>query len=306
MNTNRLNNLYQEHTFAASKWFESRRIIRQLKSFYYAFQRPLYSLLLSRTNFFKNIKQTYTIDRILLNDGGMFKEYVYGSCNRINQIRGSVIFVPGCGYGQHLITLANFEPRLIVACDLYEYQEEWKFVQEVVNREGTEIIFLKGDIDNPIIHDKAPFDWIITDAVLEHVRDLPFFLRQCNSLLKKDGNFYASFGPIWYGPGGDHLDWGLEGIFNHLLLDTNDSTKGVFMCKNKQFSYLHANEYLDILKRADFQIDKLWMKSSSIARNFFKCYPEKEAHVELRGSTVFERYCSGMYLWATKKMSNSL
>ena len=139
--------------------------------------------------------------------------------------------------------------------------------------------------------------------------------------MKKDGNFYASFGPIWYGPGGDHLDWGLEGIFNHLLLDTNeyecnvnsleedaneDSTKGVFMCKNKQFSYLHANEYLDILKRADFQIDKLWMKSSSIARNFFKCYPEKEAHVELRGSTVFERYCSGMYLWATKKMSNSL
>jgi len=321
MSNDRLNRLLEEYRFTTSKWFELQNIIRQLKSVYYVFQRPLYSFLLTRTSFFKNIKRTYNIDRILLNDGGMFKEYVYGSCNRINQIRGSVIFVPGCGYGQHLITLANFKPRLIVACDLYEYPEEWKFVQEVVRKEGTDIVFLKGDIDNPIILDKAPFDWIITDAVLEHVKDLPLFLRQCNSLLKEQGNFYASFGPIWYGPGGDHLYWGPEGIFNHLLLDKNeyeckvssleddadeDSTQSLFMFKNKQFSYLHANEYIDILKRADFLLGKLWIKSSSIAWRYFRLYPEKEARVELRGSNAFDRYCSGMYIWAMKKKSNSL
>jgi len=120
----------------------------------------------------------------------------------------------------------------------------------------------------------------------EYVKNLPLFLRQCNSLLKEQGNFYASFGPVWYGQGGDHLYWGLEGIFNYLLLD--------------------KNEYIDILKGADFLLGKLWMKSSSIAWKYFRLYPGKEARVELRGNNGFDRYCRGMYLWAMKKKSNSV
>ena len=308
MSNNRLYTLYQEHKFAASKWFELQKIIRRLKLMYYLFQRPVYSYLLSKTTSFKDIKQSYNIDRILLNDGGTFKEYIYGICNSRHQIRSSVILVPGCGYGQHLITLANFKPRLIVACDLYEYPEEWKYVQSVIKEKGTKIIFLKGGIENSIIHDMAPFDWVITDAVLEHVNGLEPFLKECHTLLKNDGWFYAGFGPIWYGAGGDHIDWGDEGIFNHLLcegdyderllnLDSSnevDSTEGVFLVKNKLFSYLRAKEYLDALEKYGFLKEILWVKFAMPAWEYFKKHPDKEILLRQKGSTLFDLYSKGL------------
>lgn len=314
MSNDRLNRLLEEYRFTTSKWFELQKIIRQLKLMYYLFQRPVYSYLLSKTTSFRDIKQSYNIDRILLNDGGTFKEYIYNLCNKIRSLRGSSILVPGCGYGQHLITLASFKPKLIVACDLYEYPEEWDFVQELIKKNGTDIIFLKGSIENSIIHDKAPFDWLITDAVLEHVNDLKPFLKECHTLLKDDGWFYAGFGPIWYGPGGDHIDWGDEGLFNHLLcegdyderllnLDSSngvDSTEGVFMVKNKLFSYLRAKEYLDALEKCGFLKEILWVKFAMPAWEYLKKHPDKEILLRQKGSTLFDLYSKGLIIWAKK------
>ena len=255
------------------------------------------------------------MDRILLNDGGMFKEYVYGICNRIHPIRGSNILFPGCGYGLHLITLSRFKPKRIVAFDLYEYKNEWDFLQEIIKKNGVDIIFLNSDIGHPSINKLAPFDWVITDAVLEHVSDLNSFLKECYALMRGNGRFYAGFGPIWYGPGGDHIDWGLEGLFNHLLLSENDynaklfslnsdkegdSTEGVFMVKNRLFSYLHAKEYLGILEKCGFLKESLWVKFSTNAWKYFKRYPERETVLQNQGVDLFDRYCSGMYIWARK------
>lgn len=316
MSNNRSDKLSEEYEFSNLKWFNLQKIIRHLKLIYYLFQRSFVSYLLSQRKPFKDIKQLYNIDGIFLNDGGMFKEYVYSICHRIHPIKNSSVLVPGCGYGLHLITLSSFKPKMIVACDLYEYKNEWDFLQEVIKKNGVDIIFLKSDISQSTIHRMAPFDWIITDAVLEHVNDLNSFLKECHILMKDDGRFYASFGPIWYGPGGDHIEWGWEGLFNHLLLSENDynaklailptdkeqdSTEGVFIAKNRLFSYLHAKEYLDILDKCEFLKEFLWVKFSTPAARYFKRYPERETFLQNQGATLFDRYCSGMYMWAKKK-----
>lgn len=317
MKDNRLDKLFEEYKFSNLKKFNLQKIIRSLKLIYYMFQRPFCSYFLSKMTPFRNIKQLYDIDRILLNDGGMFKEYVYNICDRIHPIKNSSIFVPGCGYGLHLITLSDFKPKMIVACDLYEYKNEWNYLQNVIKKKGVDIKFFKSDINSSEIRSMAPFDWIITDAVLEHVNDLNSFLEECRVLMKNDGRFYASFGPIWYGPGGDHIDWGLKGLFNHLLLSENeyntklsrltddrceDSTEGVFMVKNRSFSYLHAKEYLDILGKNKFLKETLWIKSSTLALKYFKLYPDKESILQHQKKIdLFDRCCSGMYIWARRK-----
>ena len=316
MSDERLKRLFEEYKFVTSEWFRFQKVIRHLKLIYYMLQRPISSFMLAKITPFKNIKQSYGIDRILLNDGGMFKEYVYNICNRIHPIKNSSVFVPGCGYGLHLITLSDFNPKLIVACDLYEYKNEWNYLQEVIKKKGVDIMFLKSDINDSRLNRMAPFDWIITDAVLEHVNDLNSFLKECHIMMKSDGRFYASFGPIWYGPGGDHIDWGLEGLFNHLLLSedeydtklsilTNqkeeDSTEGVFIVTNRLFSYLQAREYPDILDKCEFLKEILWVKFSTPAWKYFKLYPDREYILKQQGANTLDRYCSGMYIWARRK-----
>lgn len=317
MSNERLEKLIEEYRFSTLKWFKFQKIIRHLKLTYYLFQRPLYSYLLTKITPLKKIKNLYSIDRILLNEGGMFKGYVYNICNKMLPIKDSSILVPGCGYGLHLITLSLYRPKRIVAFDLYEYPEEWGFVYDVIRKAGVEIKFLIGDTKNQALKDVGFFDWIITDSVLEHVKNLNPFLEDCYYLLKENGRFYACFGPIWYGPGGDHIDWGSEGLFNHLLLSKNDynvkfklfslnsdkegdSTEGVFMVKNRLFSYLQAKEYLDISEKCGFLKEYLWIKFSTNAWKYFKRYPERETLLQNQGVDLFDRYCSGMYIWARK------
>lgn len=291
-----------------------RKVERKLKLLYYALQRPLFSRLLSAASPLGGIKSKYGVDRILLNEGGTFKEHLYGICNRTYRIEGSSVFVPGCGYGKHLSELAMFRPKVIVACDLYEYAEEWDFLRECIQKKlGVKIIFLNSGINDNAVKEFAPFDWIINDAVLEHVRDLGSFLAQCSALLKESGHFFASFGPLWYGPYGDHIAWGLEGLFNHILLDNKEyeerlnsvqgknSTEGAFIVRHRLLSYLHAGEYLELLERTGFVKNLLWVKFSTQAWKYFKCYGEREALLSERGCDVFDRYCHGMMIWARKR-----
>ena len=57
MSNTRLNKLHQEHKFAASKWFELQKIIRQLKLMYYLFQRPTSGIS-------KNSNEGYFVEKL--------------------------------------------------------------------------------------------------------------------------------------------------------------------------------------------------------------------------------------------------
>lgn len=291
-----------------------------LKLFYYFFQRPLAHLIIKQ-KLKLELKGDCVFDKInrfLLNEGGMFKNYAYKICDGFHPIKNSTILVPGAGYGKNLFQLASFRPKLIVAFDLYEYQEEWKFITEKILKEfGVEVLFFKGGFGSiPKIYENQ-FDFIISDAVLEHIRDFLGFMKSSKKFLKSNGIFYASFGPIWCGPGGDHLDWGKDKLFDHLLLNEeeyqekfretfknysiSDSCEGYFLVKEKLFSRLKVEEYLDILNRTEFKELLLWAKISSSAMNLFRNNQNLHQILNVKGIPKFDRFCSGLYLWSRLK-----
>lgn len=290
------------------------KFIISAKLFYYFFQRPLTHLIIKEKLKLDRDPIFNKIDRFLLDEGGMFKNYVYKICNRFHPLRNSTILVPGVGYGKNLFQLAAFRPKLIVAFDLYKYKNEWDFVSQKIFKEfGVKVLIFKGDFESiPKIYE-SQFDFIISDAVLEHVRDLSKFMEFSRKFLKRNGIFYAAFGPIWYGPNGDHLNWGKDKLFNHLLLNEkeyqkkfnevfnnsciNDSCEGYFLVKEKLFSYLKAKEYLEICLKAGFQKLSLFAKISTLAFSFLNRHPEINDSLNEKGFPQFDRFCRGFYLW---------
>lgn len=304
-----------ENDYREARGFLGRLSIR-LKLIYYFFQRPLAHLFL-HSKVYDVLRNDYFFNhttRLLLNEGGMFKNYIYKTCNDLKPIRNSVVLVPGVGYGRNLFQLARFGPSKIIAFDLYSFEEEWRFLSEKIRKEfGVDVVFIKGSFDAVPEEYFAECDFIISEAVLEHVKNFSEFVGYSKKFLKKDGIFYASFGPIWYGPGGDHIYWGADELFNHLLLSKeeyehklvsfpakldDDSCDAVFMIKEGLFSYLKAEEYLNTLQNNGFRIEKLFAKMSVPAMHLLESNPSIADELDKKNMPLFDRYCGGIYLWA--------
>lgn len=162
----------------------------------------------------------------------MFKKTIYRKCEKFLPIKNAFVLSPGIGWGKNLITLATFKPKKIVAFDLFEFKEEQDFLRDLLKEKfDLEVEFYKGDFESLPEKYRNSFDGVITKAVLEHVKDLPKFLEDMNKFLKKGGIFYGSFGPIWYGAGGDHVGWGEKGLFYHLLADQEEYERNLFSLK---------------------------------------------------------------------------
>jgi SAM-dependent methyltransferase len=285
------------------------------KLLYYFFQRPIANFVLSAylKRYIQNTPIYSEIDTLLLNDGGMFKNYVYRICNKFYPIKNSSILIPGIGYGKNLFQLAAFRPKIIVAFDLFDYSEEWDFLEKAMfERFKVKVVFCKGDFNTLPLKYKNSFDFIISDAVLEHIGNLQAFIQDAKRFLKDDGIFYASFGPLWYGPEGDHIFWNKERIFDHLVLTEKqyqenfkrrfpvveaDTTEGAFMVKNKLFSYLSIQQYFEILSQAGFQKVLFLAKISTKSIHFLTKKPEIQRLLNQKGVPILDRYCSGIYLW---------
>lgn len=303
-----------ERDFKERKNLFSRALILG-KLTYYFFQRPIASFVLRK--FLKkrlSKDKVFTqIDEFLLNNGGMFKRYVYKICDRFYPLKDSTILVPGIGYGKNLFQLASFQPKIIVAFDLYKYQGEWEFLsKKILEKFGVKVLFFEGDFNILPQNYLGFFDFIITDAVLEHVRNLSNFVRKSKNFLRDGGIFYASFGPLWYGPSGDHIYWGRERIFNHLILSKRayeqnlekrfsksetDLMEGAFMVKSNFFSYLPSQKYFEILSQAGFKKLFSFANISTEAISLLKRKPEMDKLLNKKGVPHFDRYCGGLYLW---------
>jgi SAM-dependent methyltransferase len=283
--------------------------------FYYACQRPVSHPFL-KTYLAKYLKKDAvfkSIDSFLLNEGGMFKKHVYKICDSYFPLRCSTICVPGIGYGKNLFQLAASRPKQIIAFDFYDYPEEWEFLKRIIkDKFGVEVVFHKGSLSDIAEKYKDYFDFVITDAVLEHVGDLKSFAVHIKSISKKNGIFYASFGPIWYGPNGDHIHWGKGRIYDHLLLPEEeygknldkrsenieqDSTEGVFIAKNKLLSFLPAYSYIDMLSGAGFEKLCAFAKISTEAVSLLRKKPEMHVYLDNKNTPMFDRFCTGLYLW---------
>lgn len=135
------------------------------------------------------------------------------------------------------------------------------------------------------------FDVIVSDAVYEHCKDLLTVMSETYRLLRPNGIVYASYGPLWYSPGGDHFSprGGFENAYNHVALSPEDF-KGYFESQRnstedfqsggryielKLFSYLTTKQYLEIFQLAGFKIESLILQTSNDSLRFRKNYPDK-------------------------------
>lgn len=288
----------------------------KLKRIYYVFERPIMNVLLRRklSKKLKSDPAFSAVDRFLFNEGGMFKRYAYGISARIRSLKGAMVLVPGVGYGRHLYQLASFQPKQIVAFDPYaRHEEEWDFLKKrIKEKHDVEIEFISGGFDRLPRAYVHSFDHIISDAVIAHVADLRDFLRHSRTYLKEGGVFYASYGPIWYGPRGDLIDWGEENLFDHIVFSKEVYKKKFadkFVAKDgscslpltareKMFSYLKAEEYLTLLKEEGFEKQLLFAKMSGSAAQLLKKQPKLHQKLDEKGVPKFDRFCSGFCLWA--------
>ena len=284
-----------------------------LNRVYHLFKDPFAHILLKKILKKNGVTKPLNspIDRFLLNEGGMNKTRVYKINDNLSKIKGKKILVQGCGFGKNIQYIIEFKPKKIIAFDLYEYSKEWKYLEEYARQRGVKIKFLKDDMSK--ISKKYPeyFDFIVSDAVLEHVKDLSLFMERSYNVLKSGGCFYASFGPLWFGPSGDHVYWGKDRIYDHLLLSEEEylnnvkerHKQGEFdsfdLINEKLFSYKKVSEYLKIFKLNGFIKEKIFAKVSTRAIRLLK---NKKLGQELDKKKVpkFDRYCPGLYVWLGK------
>lgn len=286
-----------------------------LSSLYHFFKDPFMNLILKKKLVRVIPKKDFPseIDFFLHNEGGLHKMRVYSLCNQLKDIKGSKILVPGCGFGRNLIQLISFQPKEIVAFDIYNYPKEWDFLKKYAEKKGVKLVFLKKDILD--VSKKYPcyFDSIFSDAVLEHIQKLDVFLTLSYSILKSKGLFYAGFGPLWFGPGGDHVYWGDKRIYDHLLLSESEYKRNVEkrykenhfnsfdLINEKLFSFKSVQEYFNLFKKANLSSLKIYSKISTKALKLLEKDKKLNNFLTLKKVPLFDRYCPGLYVWYMKR-----
>ena len=231
------------------------------------FRRPIYKIKFK--NFFKS--QKYKINLVLPSKG--FSNFERKKkLNSLSKIYGKNILILGCGNGHDIFEWIKFKPKSITGIDILNYKKSWKKVKLSLKAKkiNTKVNFINNDIINLKTSNK--FDFIVSDAVFEHLKNFSKVIKKCRKLLVQNGMMYASYGPLWYSLGGDHFSNRYNNLngYNHLLLSRKKykeffeknvnsfdlevklhGSAGIFVKKNL-FSKLTANQYMKILKKNKF------------------------------------------------------
>ena len=205
-------------------------------------------------------------------------------------LRGKSILVIGTGTGWDVASWAKFLPSRIIGVDLYEFNS-WPEVKAFcMAKYGVPVEMKKSSLTDLATLEDESFDLVASDAVLEHVTDLPRLMREAHRVLKTSGLFYAAYGPLWYCAGGDHFS-GRGGVthnaYSHLLMSpeqyarylmTNSHEIEDFQCGLRYaelglFSRLRTEEYLTAFINAGFAVDALMFEISKEALQFRGSYP---------------------------------
>ena len=204
----------------------------------------------------------------------------------------ATILVQGTGTGWDAFAWAEMKPRRVIATDLYAFDESWEQIAaECRDRFGVTVEFRQAPLEDHGFLRSGSVDLCASAAVLEHCRDLNSVLAESMRLLRPGGTFYAAYGPLWYGPGGDHFSGrgGLESIYNHIGLDEGaygdyvkahvqpreDFQSGGRYVELDLFSRLATRGYLAAYDKAGFIRDALVVELSPDALAYRKKFPQR-------------------------------
>lgn len=204
----------------------------------------------------------------------------------------STVLIQGAGTGWEAIAWAELKPRRLIATDLYEFADSWEQIAALCrDRLGVAVEFRQAALEDHDFLKSGTVDLCASAAVLEHCRDLDAVLAESSRLLRPGGSFYAAYGPLWYGPGGDHFSGrdGLASLYNHIALD--DDVYRAYVKDHVQqhenfqsggryieldlFSRLTTRGYLAAYQKAGFIRDGLVVELSPDALSWRKKFPAR-------------------------------
>lgn len=185
-------------------------------------------------------------------------------------LQGRDVLVAGCGTARDLESWVKFKPRYIHGIDWFSYERAWTMWHLRFSEisPSVEVKFSQADLEHMSEFPDASFDVVSSDAVFEHLKNLPEVLKEFHRILRPGGLIYATFGPLWYGWGGDHVS-GYDGVatgYNHLLMKgkeyqtyldgmgehSHSEHDGRTWIEHDLFSRLTPRQYLHCLEAAGF------------------------------------------------------
>lgn len=190
---------------------------------------------------------------------------------RFMPLHGIDLLVAGCGTAKDIESWVKLEPNRIVGVDWFSYARAWELWQQryAQTAPSVQVCFKQANLAHMTDYPDASFDLVSSDAVFEHLQNLPEVLAEFHRILKPGGVLYATFGPLWYSYGGDHVS-GYDAIasgFNHLVLGEDaylhyldgmgthqhSEHDGRTWIEHDLFSRLTPRQYLSYLENAGFK-----------------------------------------------------
>jgi SAM-dependent methyltransferase len=203
----------------------------------------------------------------------------------------TTLLVQGTGSGWDLLSWAELRPARILATDAYAFASWEPIARHCRDRFGVRVDFHEAPLEAlPFIASRS-IDLAASDAVFEHVRDLPGVLAETARVLKPRGAVYASVGPLWYTAGGDHFSarGPLADVFAHIDRDPEDFRR--FFDANRHpvedfqsggryveldlFSKLTLDAYLGAFRDVKLDTEHLALQVSHLALDFVRRYPDR-------------------------------
>ena len=277
-----MNNWLAQHHLQSKGW---------LKRISYFFLRPLYSQRYSRFLTPETIEKCRP--RWVLGSRGMpLETRRRWGVRYLPNLREATLLVQGTGSGWDVVSWAQLKPRRIIATDMFSFEESWQEITRYcLDRYRVPVGFRTAPLEDHGFIDSGAIHFIASDAVYEHCRDLPRVMRESHRLLRPGGYLYASYGPLYFCAGGDHLSGlgGLQHYYNHLRLDQASYRRyleehreeaevyygGVPYLELDLFSRLTTGEYLAIYREAGFVVKELILEVSHQALEYKKRFPRE-------------------------------
>lgn len=206
-------------------------------------------------------------------------------------LAAATLLVQGTGSGWDVVSWAEQRPKKIIAVDAWPFPQWDDIARHCKDRLGVEVAFHEAPLERCNFIADHTIDLCTSDAVFEHVRDLPAVLAEARRVLRPGGHLYAGFGPLWFAPGGDHFATrgGLEHAYAHIDRDApayraffeglkspvEDFQSGGRYVELDLFSKLTVDEYLRDFRAAGLRVEALIAEICPLALAYERRFPDR-------------------------------